>query len=171
MTANEDIPTSRTTVEHVALRTGLIYEALVDALERELGKLDPAVVEKLVAQKAPWSEVEREVGRMAGLRGLMIIFRADQGAITSLAGTAKRSSLYIVGNSVIANEIIGVDLRASFYVPFRLCVYDDGAPGGAVIAYDRPSSLLDGLKRPELRKFGELLDRKIDDLVRELCRA
>ena len=108
---------------------------------------------------------------MAGPRGLMIIYRADQGAITSLAGTLRRSSLYIVGNPVIANEIIGIDLRASFYVPFRVCVYDDGAPGGAVIAYDRPSSFLEGLRRPELRVFGDLLDRKIDDLVRDLCRT
>jgi hypothetical protein len=36
--------------------------------------------------------------RMAGPRGLMIIFRADPGKIPSLSGQEKRCSLYLVGN-------------------------------------------------------------------------
>jgi uncharacterized protein (DUF302 family) len=72
----------------------------------------------------------------------MIIFRADQGKITSLSGQEKRCSLYLVGNPVIADQIISIDLRASFYVPFRVCLYDDRGPDGAVISYDRPSSFL-----------------------------
>jgi uncharacterized protein (DUF302 family) len=171
MTGNDIYPTSRVVVEHVEVPTALTYDDLIHAFERELGRLDAAAARSWVAQKTPWSEVRSEIERMAGPRGLMIIYRADQGAITSLAGTSRRSSLYIVGNPVIANEIIGIDLRASFYVPFRLGVYDDGAPGGAVIAYDRPSSFLEGLRRPELREFGDLLDRKIDNLVRDLCRT
>ena len=171
MTGNDIYPTLRVVVEHVEVPTALAYDDLIHAFERELGRLDAEAAQSWIAQKTPWSEVRSEIERMAGPRGLMIIYRADQGAITSLAGTLRRSSLYIVGNPVIANEIIGIDLRASFYVPFRVCVYDDGAPGGAVIAYDRPSSFLEGLRRPELRVFGDLLDRKIDDLVRDLCRT
>jgi hypothetical protein len=53
-------------------------------------------------------------------RGLMIVFRVDQGSITSLSGPVKRNSLYIAGNPVIANEIIGVDLRASFALAFGI---------------------------------------------------
>jgi hypothetical protein len=63
---------------------------------------------------------------MVGPRGLMIIFKADQGRITSLSDQEKRCSLYLVGNRVIVNQIISIDLRASFYVPFRVCLYDDG---------------------------------------------
>ena len=105
---------------------------------------------------------------MAGRHGLMIIFRANQGAITSLSGRAKRCSLYIVGNPVIANRIFELDLRASLYVPFRVCLYDDGGPAGATISYDRPSSFLAGLGRPELGEIGTLLDRKIDGVVAAL---
>ena len=47
----------------------------------------------------------------------MIIFRADQGKITSLFGQEKRFSLYLVGNPVMTDQIISIDLRASFYVP------------------------------------------------------
>jgi Domain of unknown function DUF302 len=105
---------------------------------------------------------------MARPHGLMIFYRADQGAITSLSGRPKRCSLYLVGNPVIANEIIDIDLRAGFYAPFRVCVYDSGAPGGASIAFDRPSSFLALLGRPELDAIGSLLDQKIDAVVAAL---
>ena len=160
----------QTTVEHVEARTGLAYADLIDRFEQELGRLDPAATNALVAQKAPWSEVKSKIERMAGPRGLMIIFRADQGAVTSLSGTTKRSSLYIVGNPIIASDIIGIDPRAGFYVPFRVCIYDDGSPSGAIIGYDRPSSFLGALAQRELVAYGDLLDAKIEGLVRDLCK-
>ncbi len=73
-----------------------------------------------------------------------------------------------MGNPVIADQIIRIDLRASFYVPFRVCLYDDGGPDGAVISLDRPSSFLAALGKPELTEFGALLDRKVDDVVTAL---
>ncbi len=166
-----EVPTTQVTVEHVEARTGLDYADLIDRFEQELGRLDQAATNALVARKATWSEVKSEIERMAGPRGLMIIFRADQGAVTSLSGTMKRTSLYMVGNPVIASDIIGIDPRASFYVPFRVCIYDDGDPSGAIIGYDRPSSFLGALGWPELVAYGNLLDAKIDSLVRDLCKT
>jgi uncharacterized protein (DUF302 family) len=150
------------TIEQTRLPTGLSYDALVGAFERELGRLDPAIPQRLIENKAPWSEVEREIEKAAGPHGLMIITRVDLGGITSLSGREKRCTLYLVGNPVIANQIISVDLRGSFYVPFRVALYDDGDPQGAVIAYDRPSSFLAALGRPELAEIAQSLDRKID---------
>jgi uncharacterized protein (DUF302 family) len=155
---------STAAVEHVSVATGLGYEALVRAFEGELGRLDPAVVKSLIDRHAPWNEVKAAVERMAGPHGLMIIFAADQGAITSLSGKVKRCSLYVVGNPVIANDILDIDLGASFYVPFRVAVYESG-DAGAVISYDRPSSFLAALGRPELKAFGALLDGKIESVI------
>jgi len=150
------------TMQHTTLATGLSYDALVRAFERELGHLDPATPQRLVDSKAEWSEVEREIESTAGPHDLMIIARVDVGAIASLSGHEKRCSLYLVGNPVIADQIISIDLRGSFYVPFRVTLYDDGSPDGAVICYDRPSSLLATLGRPALAEIGDFLDRKID---------
>ena len=73
-------------IQHTEVATGRTYAALVEAFEHELGFLDPLIGARLIQQKASWSEVEREMTRMAGPRGLMIIFRADQGRIASLSG-------------------------------------------------------------------------------------
>jgi uncharacterized protein (DUF302 family) len=76
-----------------------------------------------------------------------------------------------VGNPVIANSILNIDPRASLYVPFRVCLYETDEPGGAVISYDRPSTSLAALGRPELNEVGLLLDGKIDGVAQALCRT
>jgi uncharacterized protein (DUF302 family) len=149
-------------IQHTSIATGLNYEALVRAFERELGYLDPAIVQRLVEGKAPWSEAEREIERVGGTHDLMIINRTDLGAVASLSGREKRCLLYLVGNPVIANRIISIDMRGSFYVPFRVALFDDGKPEGAVISYDRPSSFLATLGSPQITEIGQYLDRKID---------
>ena len=156
---------SKAAVEHVTVATGLGYDALVRAFEGELGRLDAAVAKSLIDRRAPWGEVKETLERMAGAHGLMIIFTADQGAVTSLSGKAKRCSLYVVGNPLIANDILDIDPGASFYVPFRIALYENGDEGGAVISYDRPSSFLATLGRRELDAFGTLLDQKVDSVI------
>ncbi len=164
------LSTATAGIERSTVATGLTYPALVAAFERELGQFDPAAAARLVEARASWSEVEREVERRAGPHGLLIVGHADQGPIVSLSGRAIRCSLYLVGNPVIAARILQIDVRAGLYVPFRVCLYDDGGPDGACIAFDRPSSFLATLERPELTELGTLLDRKIDGLVAAVAR-
>jgi uncharacterized protein (DUF302 family) len=164
------LSTATAGIERSTVSTGLTYPALIAAFERELKRWNPAAGMNLVERQAPWSEVEREVEHMAGLHGLMIVGHVDQGSILSLAGRATRCSLYLVGNPVIAVRIMRIDLRASLYVPFRVCLYDDGPPDGACIAFDRPSSFLAALDRPELTELGTLLDQKIDGVVAAVAR-
>jgi uncharacterized protein (DUF302 family) len=160
------VQSSKAPIDHVAVAMGLPYDKLVAAFEAELGRLDPAVVQALVERRATWSEVEKEIERVGGAPGLMIVASADQGAITSLSGKAKRCRLYLVGNPVIADKIIAIDIRASFYVPFRVALFETGKDG--VISYDRPSSFLGALGRPELKAFGSLLDQKIEGVIKAL---
>jgi hypothetical protein len=96
----ESAAPSSATIQHTNIATRRSYDALVSAFEHELGYLDPTTTEHLLERKATWTEVDRAIDRMAGPRGLMIIFRADQGKITSLSGQEKRCSLYLVGNPV-----------------------------------------------------------------------
>jgi uncharacterized protein (DUF302 family) len=149
-------------VQHTSVFTGQRYAAAIRDFEKELGHLDPQVTQRLVKQKTAWSEVEREITAIGGVHDLMIISQLDLGRVASLSGREKLCSLYLVGNPVIATRIIGIDIRGSFYVPFRVALYDDGNPDGAVISYDRPSSFLATLGHPELTAIGEDLDKKID---------
>ncbi len=158
----ERAPRWSDTIQHSRLATGLNYEALVRGFERELGHLDPAHPRSLAARRVAWREVEKDIATAAGRHGLMIVSRLDLARLTSLSGAEKRCSLYLVGDPLLANRIINIDPRGSFYVPFRVGLYADGDPRGAVIAYDRPSSFLATLGHPELTEIAESLDRRID---------
>lgn len=159
-----DPPIATYAVERVTVATNLTYQALMDAFEHELGQFKPDVAERLHQRGAPWDQVEAEFTAMAGPHGLMIFFRVEQGQATVLKADPKSCALYLVGNPVIAEQIISIDVRGSFYVPFRVCVYDPG-DGRGCIAYDRPSSFLAALERPGLASIGELLDGKIEAVV------
>jgi uncharacterized protein (DUF302 family) len=155
-------------ISHVSVATGLPYDRLLPAFEGSLGKWDRIAGESLATEKAGWPKVEAAVAKMAEPFGLMVLAKIDQGHIISLSGKTKKCTLYLVGNPVIANEIIEIDLRGSFYVPFRVAVHDDGGPNGGIISYDRPSSFLAALDRPELDAIGRSLDEKLDRVIANL---
>jgi uncharacterized protein (DUF302 family) len=153
---------------HVNVATRLPYDRLIEAFEASLGKWDPTAGERLWKEQASWPDVEAAIAKMAEPFGLMVLTKIDQGRITSLSGKSKMCSLYLVGNPVVANQIIEIDLRGSFYVPFRVAVHDDGGPDGGIISYDRPSSFLAALNRPELDAIGKSLDEKLDRVISNL---
>src|SRR5208282_4620349 len=105
------------------IASGLRYTDLVASFEAQLGRLDPTTTGSLVQRNAPWRELEQEIERRAGPHGLMIIFVANQGAVISLRGANRQCRLYLVGNPIIAERILTIDIRASLYVPFRVCLY------------------------------------------------
>ena len=164
-------PEGPVAIQRTDVSTGLPYAALVEAFEQELGRWNAATAQGFVQRKAAWSEVEAEASRAGRVRGLMIIESIDQGAVTSLSGRAKHCRLYLVGNPVIASKILDVDPRGALYVPFRVCLYDDGGAAGAGICYDRPSSLLAALGHAGLTEIGAQLDDKIDGVTRAVART
>ena len=158
--------TTTDSVERVTVETNLSYRDLIGAFEHELGRWNKPVGDRLVATRAPWSEVQAEVAKMSGPHGLMVLLQADQGDVASLAGRALHCRLYLVGNPVIATGIINKDIRAGMLVPFRVQIYEEGGRG--VLSYDLPSSFLGSLKNPALDDVGIDLDRKIAAVVQAL---
>jgi uncharacterized protein (DUF302 family) len=159
---------SRPAVTHVSVGAGLGYHRLVEAFERSLGHWNPASGEALWKETAAWPKVEAAVAKAGEPFGLMAMAKIDQGRLTSLSGKVKHCSLYLVGNPVIANQIIDIDPRGCFHVPFRVALHDGGDAGDGIISYDLPSSFLATLDRPELTAIGKSLDEKMDKVISNL---
>ena len=115
-------------IQHTRFHTGLSYDALVHAFERELGRLDPALPRTLVERKAAWDEVQREIGAAARPHGLMIIAHFDQGRLTSLSGP---------GSVGVGGEMFDAHLRPA------------GRRARRHLPHDRPVADLAGLGRCE----------------------
>jgi uncharacterized protein (DUF302 family) len=143
------------------------FAETVQLFERELQLWPRETSVDLISRQAPWSAVQAEVARLGGRRGLMIFSKIDSGRLTSLSGRRKNGALYLVGNPVIANEILNIDPKGAFYVPFRVALYAEGGEGRASLCYDRPSSFLARLD-PRLAAIGLELDSKIDAVASAL---
>lgn len=150
------------------IATGIYYDVLTKSFENELGKFDVNTVASIVQQKASWKSFEKEMDRMAGENGLMLFFKADQGQVASINFGEIKCTLYMVGNPFIAAQIVNIDIRASLLVPFRISIYEKEKEKGAFIGYQRPSSFLGELENPDLTPFSELLDAKINGIIKKV---
>jgi uncharacterized protein (DUF302 family) len=165
-TANATSSTS--SINRMTVRTGLPYVALMEAFEKEVGHWDAGMGAQLVSENAAWEKTRDTIGAMAGRQGLMIFTKINQGEIASLSGKPRSCVIYLIGNPIIATDILNVDIRAGMLVPFRVELYDDGE--GGVLSYDLPSSFLASLGKPELAEIGKSLDQKIGSVAQALSK-
>ena len=101
-----------TTVNYPATR--LIHDSTVDfeesrrRFDEQVPLLDPLLILRLVLDQATWRDVEALMDRTAGPTGFVALARLDQGALFRLSGHPIQATLYLVGNPVIAREILAV---------------------------------------------------------------
>lgn len=153
-------------IERVTFETDLPYRDLVIGFEKQLGRYDHPIGEQLVRDQVSWAEAETTIAAMKGPHGLMMFFRIDLGQTASLKGEHRDCTLYLIGNPLIATEIVALDMRAGLLVPFGVQIYTEG--GNGIISYDRPGSTLATLGNAEIDKIGKGLDEKIETVVRAI---
>jgi Domain of unknown function DUF302. len=150
------------------IETNIPYDVLTKDFENELGRYDPAAVALMLKEDVSWKSFEKEMVQMAGDNGLMLFFKADQGRVASINFGETKCALYLVGNPFIAAQIVNIDIRASFLVPFRVSIYEKEKGKGAFIGFQKPSSFLGKLENPDLKSFGQLLDSKISRIINKV---
>lgn len=155
------------TVERLTIKTGLSFGALVAEFEKRLAHYEFDVGAALIDRGAAWGEVEREIDDMVGDKPLVLFLSINQGEFASLKGLPRHCKLYLVGNPVIATEIVNIDIRGAMLVPFRVELYEED--GVSCVSYDRPSSFLATLGNPALDAIGTMLDAKIDGVAAALA--
>jgi hypothetical protein len=137
-----------TTVNCQAIRlnqnSAVDFEETRHRFDEQVPLLDPVPVLRLVLDQATWRDVETLVERTVGPTGFVALARLDQGALFSLSGDPVQATLYLVGNPLIANEILAVEPAAGLYAPSAWLFRGVGAHVG----YDQPSeSRLSDLNR------------------------
>jgi hypothetical protein len=160
------------TIDYQAAR--LVYDSAVDfdqtrrRFDEEVPLLDPLLTLHLVLNAATWRDVEVLVERSVGQSDFVALARLDQGVLFSLSGDQLQATLYLIGNPLIAREILAVEPAAALYAPFRLAVYQD--PSGVHIAYDQPSSVFASFGSLAIDAIALELDEKIRSSAETYCR-
>jgi len=149
-------------VVHEAVDVPVSYDAFTGRLERLLGRFDPEMVARVLAED-PTSAVAR-IGAMAGDQGLMLFGTQDHGRLFALRGEARKAKRYHLGNPLIAFQMTQHDLRAGLYAPLTLFVYETG-PAAVRVEFDRPSSLFGQFGNPIVTDVAVGLDAKLNALI------
>ncbi|QJW49004.1 DUF302 domain-containing protein [bacterium BFN5] len=157
-----------TSVKREDILTGLSYDDLVAAFEGELGWWNPLVESSQIQQAHSWEERRKVYQRMTEPHGLIIFNQLAQDHTATPATGIRKCSLYLIGNPVITEQILRIDVRASLYLPFRVCLYVPQDLDHAIISFERPSSFIAALRSAELMKFGYLLDKNMDSVVQSI---
>lgn len=155
----DNVQTVDFTVTRMIVSTTKPFEEAVAILEKIVGDGEYRVFQELVDAGASFEEVEKTLNAMTGQSGFMIFFTADMGALMSLMGKSKKAKLYLIGNPLIANQMVEQSVGVGLYVPPRVLVYED-YDGKTYITYDKPSTLFQQFQNPYISKVGEMLDGK-----------
>ncbi|MGA8727074.1 MAG: DUF302 domain-containing protein [Acidimicrobiales bacterium] len=143
------------------------FESTRARFDERVPLLDPSVTANLVISQPPWSEVEAAITPILGPSGFLAVSRLDQGALMSLRGPALQATQYLVGNPLIATQVVTSAREASLFAPFQAAVFADHS--GVHVSYMLPSSLFTSLDNCEVAAIGERLDARIEDTVAEVC--
>ncbi len=160
--SDERVQTLNYTVTRVVVSSDKSFDEVINAIESIVGDGKYSVFEELVAAKAPFEQVKAVLESMLGPSGFMKMAMFDLGALLSLMGKPKNVKLYLLGNPLIANQMIEQNPAVGLYVPPRLLVYDD-YDGKTHIAYDKPSSMLSQFDNGFILKVSQMLDQRFQE--------
>ena len=156
------------TVEHMDVTTTRSFQDAEAVLEKAAPVVAPGLFKGLVEARASSQEIQTAVSLAQGDLQFMTLAKVSQGELTSLLGTPKKLTVYLIGNPVIANRMFERNRGAGLYAPLRASLYEDTS-GNVHFSYDRPSTLLGSFKDAEIDVVAAMLDEKMAQLARRIA--
>jgi Domain of unknown function DUF302 len=142
-------------IVHVTIACGRPFEAVRDALIKDVSALDPQLTKLLIG--ANTAEIEK---RRTAWPKLWLFETRDHGALVAAEGHAKKAIQFEIGNPLTAERMTRHRLAAGLYAPLRIVLYED-EQGRAVFEYDLPSSLFSQFGDEEIAQTGRELDEEL----------
>jgi uncharacterized protein (DUF302 family) len=164
--------TTSITIEHIVVASGRSYEEVKAALESQLGVLGnlDETVKQMAVGKPSWEQVSQAIEKRMGPSGFSIFGKLEPGSLLALAGKPRRIMQYLVGNPLLAIQMMERAPEVALYAPIRLAVYE-GEQGKTFIAYDRFSSRLSQFQQPEITRVAQHVEEKLEELVAKAAGA
>jgi uncharacterized protein (DUF302 family) len=158
--------TLRYAINHMRLETEKKFDEVTKNFERQLGTFDPTVFQSLRSAPLRAEDARSRIEAMAGSSGFMLFATTDHGTLLSIFGESKKAVQYVAGNPLIAIQMTQHNLGAGLYAPLRVLIYENDR-GKTCLEYDKPSSLFGQFNDDRIASVASMLDRKLEDLIRE----
>ena len=151
-------------VRHITQRTYAPFHAFIAKFEAQLGRNDPSAYVPLLADAATAEKAKAIIRSQEGASGLMIFHTLSIGRLMALDGRPAEAIQYLIGNPLVAHEMVRENIAAALNAPLRVLVYAD-AEGRAVVEYDLPSSTFGALHSAAIDAVARELDGKLARLI------
>lgn len=137
------------------------FDEVVRTFEAALGSVEDGGMREIVASARTASEFEERVRSREGSSGFMRFLTVDHGGWMFHYGSRARSSMYTIGNPLIAWTMLKHSVAAGLNVPIRLLIYEDTESGTTRLTYDLPSSLMSVFESDDVMAAAKKLDAKL----------
>ena len=142
------------------------YDEVLAALFADIGDR-PVPINELPTKAATWDTYQSLVEPYVGPSGFMLFAAFDHGSWIRYAGIDRKALRVILGNPLIAITMVRHDVSAALFAPVELLVVDE--PGDrSSVTYVLPSSLMVVEPNPPLLAAAQVLDEKLEALVRKV---
>ena len=130
----------------------------------------PKLLKMLISTRVSGkSKLKAYLNSVAGESGLMILGTVPHGRLYRLLEDGPpRAQMFLIGNPLIALNMMRVHVESGVYAPLRLMFSEDG-PNKTVITYDRPSKMFAQWQESVFQQTGQILDQKMQTLIRKLA--
>lgn len=148
------------TVEHVTFVTDHSFKDVVRAFEEEVGTLEEIGWPAIPAASRDQDDFEHRVREVLGPSGFTRFLTIDHGEWVSKQERPTRFLMYTIGNPLIAITMMQHDIEAGLDVPVRLAIYEH-PDGKTRLVFNKPSSLMSGLRNAAVQGAAQKLDAKM----------
>lgn len=155
----------RVLIEHIRITSTKPFAEVKAALETKVQRYDERVTSLFRSGNVEGARAELE--RLASPTGVMLMQTLNLGAGLALNGLRRNAMQYGIGNVITASEMTKYRLAAALYAPIRVVLYE-AEGGGAVIEYDRPTSLFGNLKSKEIDVVAARLDEQLQSVFKDV---
>jgi uncharacterized protein (DUF302 family) len=157
--ANALYSTRTISIEHVTISSTKPFEEVRAKLVGLAPRIDDGIFTLL-----RYGESTRARRELEACPPLTIFGQRDHGALLAIAGLARRSIQYDIGNPLTASKMTHHQLSAGLYAPIRVLLREDGDRGVA-FEYDRPASVFGQFGSEEVNTVAQQLDRDLQTLL------
>ncbi|KDQ56767.1 hypothetical protein JAAARDRAFT_194732 [Jaapia argillacea MUCL 33604] len=164
--------------------TRIIYETplpvseVLSRLDKALNRAGAGDIIKFLAGVKTREEVEKKVNEVRG-DGDFVYFGCNSHSDwlntyhDHPVPPAPTTLVYTLGNPLIAATMLQHELMTGLYVPPKILVTENENGRGTRVLYDKPSAAItvadgEGKEREALRSAAEVLDEKLERLVRSV---
>ncbi len=154
---------------HVTVPSNKPFEEVIRAVESVMGESDTQSFARMVEAAGSWEEFAERTEQSVGESGFTIFAKVDHGAWMSLAPHDMKGIMYVIGNPLIAKQMLEHVPEIGLYVPVRIYVYEDGR-GTTRIDYDRVSPIFERFGNEKVNEVARMLDQKLEELATTAAR-